>query len=42
MIIEKISGISYVKYLEKMIFQPAKMTNSFVPVDRNCSGRQKN
>lgn len=34
LIIEKISGISYAKYLEKNIFKPAKMKNSFVPVDR--------
>ncbi|MFV8357775.1 serine hydrolase domain-containing protein [Flavobacterium sp. XS1P32] len=34
MIIEKISGISYASYLEKNIFKPAKMKNSFVPLDR--------
>lgn len=34
LIVEKVSGISYAKYLEKNIFKPAKMENSFVPVDR--------
>ncbi|KUJ50787.1 serine hydrolase domain-containing protein [Chryseobacterium sp. JAH] len=34
LIIEKVSGISYAKYLEKKIFKPAKMKNSFVPVNR--------
>jgi CubicO group peptidase (beta-lactamase class C family) len=34
LIIEKISGISYAKYLEKNIFKPAKMKNSFVPLNR--------
>lgn len=34
LIIEKVSGISYSKYLEKNIFKPAKMKNSFVPLDR--------
>ncbi|MGF1924889.1 MAG: serine hydrolase [Bacteroidia bacterium] len=34
LIIEKISGISYAKYLENNIFKPAKMINSFVPLDR--------
>jgi CubicO group peptidase (beta-lactamase class C family) len=34
LIIEKVSGISYAKYLEKNIFKPANMKNSFVPVDR--------
>lgn len=34
LIIEKVSGISYAKYLEKNIFKPAKMKNSFVPLDR--------
>ena len=34
LIIEKISGISYSSYLEKNIFKPAKMKNSFVPLDR--------
>lgn len=34
MIIEKISGITYASYLEKNIFKPSKMKNSFVPLDR--------
>ena len=34
LIIEKVSGISYANYLEKNIFKPAKMQNSFVPLDR--------
>lgn len=34
LIIEKISGISYANYLQKNIFKPAKMQNSFVPLDR--------
>lgn len=34
LVIEKISGISYADYLEKNIFVPAKMKNSFVPADR--------
>jgi CubicO group peptidase (beta-lactamase class C family) len=34
MIIEKVSGMSYAMYMEKNIFGPAKMKNSFVPNDR--------
>jgi CubicO group peptidase (beta-lactamase class C family) len=34
LIIEKVSGISYANYLEKNIFKPAKMQNSFVPLNR--------
>jgi CubicO group peptidase (beta-lactamase class C family) len=34
LVIEKVSGISYASYLEKNIFKPAKMKNSFVPLDR--------
>ncbi|KQT23802.1 hypothetical protein ASG22_07170 [Chryseobacterium sp. Leaf405] len=34
LIIEKVSGMSYADYLEKNIFKPAKMKNSFVPNDR--------
>ncbi|MCT2561900.1 serine hydrolase [Chryseobacterium herbae] len=34
MIIEKVSGMSYAMYMEKNIFSPAKMKNSFVPIDR--------
>jgi CubicO group peptidase (beta-lactamase class C family) len=34
LIIKKVSGISYAKYLEKNIFKPAKMKNSFIPLDR--------
>jgi len=41
LIIEKISGISYAKYLEKHIFKPAKMKNSFVPIDRKIKTRNQ-
>jgi len=34
LIIEKISGMSYANYLEKNIFNPAKMKDSFVPLNR--------
>lgn len=34
LIIEKVSGIRYADYIEKNIFKPAKMKNSFVPLDR--------
>ncbi|KMQ64652.1 hypothetical protein ACM46_10410 [Chryseobacterium angstadtii] len=34
LIIEKVSGISYANYLEQNIFKPAKMKNSFVPLDK--------
>ena len=34
LIIEKISGISYAEYLQKNIFGPAKMENTFVPNER--------
>ncbi|MBC7417004.1 MAG: beta-lactamase family protein [Pedobacter sp.] len=34
LIIEKLSGISYRDYIEKNIFGPAKMKDSFVPLDR--------
>jgi CubicO group peptidase (beta-lactamase class C family) len=34
LIIEKISGISYASYLEKNVFGPAKMKDSFVPINR--------
>ncbi|PAM94381.1 hypothetical protein B4N84_15060 [Flavobacterium sp. IR1] len=40
LIIEKISGISYAAYLDKNIFKPAKMKNSFVPVNRQI--KEKN
>ncbi len=41
LIIEKVSGISYAKYLEKNIFTPAKMKNSFVPVDRKIKSKNQ-
>ena len=41
LIIEKVSGISYAKYLEKNIFKPAKMKNSFVPVDRKIKTKNQ-
>lgn len=34
LIIEKVSGISYADYVRENIFKPAKMNNSFVPLDR--------
>lgn len=34
LIIEKISGITYASYLERNIFKPSKMKNSFVPLNR--------
>jgi CubicO group peptidase (beta-lactamase class C family) len=34
LIIEKLSGISYRDYMEKNIFGPAKMKDSFVPINR--------
>lgn len=34
LIIEKISGMSYADYLQKHIFGPAKMKQSFVPLNR--------
>jgi CubicO group peptidase (beta-lactamase class C family) len=34
LIVEKISGISFADYLEKNIFKPAKMKDSFLPKDR--------
>ncbi|MEG1589676.1 serine hydrolase [Chryseobacterium sp.] len=41
LIIEKISGISYAEYLDKNIFKPAKMKNSFVPVDRKIKSKNQ-
>lgn len=41
LIIEKVSGISYAKYLEKNIFKPAKMKNSFVPLDRKIKSKNQ-
>lgn len=41
LIIEKVSGISYAKYLEKNIFKPAKMKNSFAPVDRKIKTKNQ-
>lgn len=41
LIIEKVSGISYAKYLEKNIFKPAKMKNSFVPLDRRIKSQNQ-
>ncbi len=41
LIIEKVSGISYAKYLEKNIFKPAKMKNSFAPVDRRIKTKNQ-
>lgn len=34
MIIEKVSGMSYANYINEHIFKPAKMKDSFVPVNR--------
>ena len=41
LIIEKISGICYAKYLEKNIFKPAKMKDSFVPIDRKIKSKNQ-
>lgn len=41
LIIEKVSGISYAKYLEKNIFKPAKMKNSFVPINRKIKSKNQ-
>lgn len=41
LIIEKVSGISYAEYLDKNIFKPAKMKNSFVPVDRKIKSKNQ-
>ena len=41
MIIEKISGITYASYLEKYIFKPAKMKDSFVPIDRKIKSKNQ-
>jgi len=41
LIIEKVSGISYAEYLEKNIFKPAKMKNSFVPADRKIKTKNQ-
>ncbi|MEA9412680.1 serine hydrolase [Flavobacterium sp. PL02] len=38
LIIEKVSGISYANYMEKNIFDPAKMKDSFVPINRKIKG----
>lgn len=37
LIIEKVSGMSYRDYIKKNIFEPAKMKNSVVPLDRKIS-----
>lgn len=34
LIIEKVSGMNYRDYIKKNIFEPAKMKDSFVPLDR--------
>lgn len=34
LILEKVTGTSYADYVQKNIFQPAKMNNSFVPLNR--------
>lgn len=34
LIIEKVSGVGYSDYIEKNIFRPAKMKDSFVPINR--------
>ena len=41
LIIEKVSGIGYAKYLDENIFKPAKMKNSFVPVDRKVKTKNQ-
>jgi len=41
LIIEEVSGISYAKYLEKNIFKPAKMKNSFAPIDRKIKTKNQ-
>ncbi|RQO35600.1 hypothetical protein DBR39_18075 [Chryseobacterium sp. KBW03] len=41
LIIEKVSGTSYSDFLEMNIFKPAKMKNTFVPVDRKIKTRNQ-
>jgi len=41
LVIEKLSGISYRDYIKKNIFGPAKMKNSFVPLDRKIKSQNQ-
>ncbi len=41
MIIEKVSGMSYTRYLDENIFKPAKMKNSLVPVNRKIKSQNQ-
>ena len=41
MIIEKVSGISFAEYLDKNIFKPAKMKDSFVPKSRKIKTKNQ-
>ncbi|UHO39649.1 class A beta-lactamase-related serine hydrolase [Chryseobacterium capnotolerans] len=41
MIIEKVSGMSYGRYLDENIFKPAKMKDSLVPVNRKIKSQNQ-
>jgi CubicO group peptidase (beta-lactamase class C family) len=41
LIIEKVSGLTYSNYLDKYIFKPAKMSNSFVPKNRKIKTKNQ-
>lgn len=41
LVIEKVSGLSYARYLSKYIFKPAGMKNSIVPADKSILQKQQ-